>query len=474
MRYFAIKIAAMFSISMLFAPMSHSSNIEEPRPKDNHFNFPQFSSTEVSSNGLSIVIKSCNDVSKSTALNLVQIIKYAICNSPKLVISKADIKEKVAALEETKAAYYPSINTSLETSKPSNGDLQYASHTTVSEHLLVTWRLYDFGARAAAVEVAETEVEHAKALLDSDNAELLLSLFDSYYDVENNELQKIANEENQNIAKLTHDLVMRRSDGGVVAKIDTLKSELLKQKLAIEIERTNGELAKSEIRLRNLAAIDNDSNITFATSAFTLWDKNIELWEKIDTNAASKRGTHPAIRAAEVEVENAQRRVDLAKHENRPTVDFSADYYHTKDKGYAFTTNRALSNSIGVSFNFPLFDGFAHRSRVSAAIAQLEKRTEMARTVKQTVRSDILQQIADIKSLEEIVLHCRVAKALAKDAYASSSRRYRSGFADIEEILNSQQLVFDSNLAFKKAISDLQRSRIKLLLMQGLISISFS
>jgi outer membrane protein len=204
-----------------------------------------------------------------------------------------------------------------------------------------------------------------------------------------------------------------------------------------------------------------------------LWNNEIGKWSASDFISGANGSSHPAVRAADADVQIARKRVDLVKSESGPTVDFSADYYHARDKGYVFTTNRALSNSIGVSVTIPIFDGFANKSRVSAALAQVDRKTEEARSIKQAVESEISQAFADVEAFEKIVQECKDNIAFATEAYASSSRRYGAGYADIEELLNSQQIVFDANLAYGNAVSNLQRARIKLLLASGRVSVTY-
>ena len=104
--------------------------------------------------------------------------------------------------------------------------------------------------------------------------------------------------------------------------------------------------------------------------------------------------TNPSIQQAKTAVEIAQLETEKAKAGHKPTLDLMASYNVTRNPDGTHPAPRPRSNntgSVGVSFNMPLFAGFAIQNRIRETLSLEEKAQAdleaTRRTVAQAVRT---------------------------------------------------------------------------------------
>ncbi len=112
------------------------------------------------------------------------IVELNIENLPKIKLAHLGAKSKEKTLKNTQSAYYPKItfNTSYS---DIYGDGEKENITTASLNL--SWKLYDFGARASQVQEAKIEQIEAKLELQKTKEELLQTIYEAQKNIEKNE-----------------------------------------------------------------------------------------------------------------------------------------------------------------------------------------------------------------------------------------------------------------------------------------------
>ncbi len=189
---------------------------------------------------------------------------------------------------------------------------------------------------------------------------------------------------------------------------------------------------------------------------------NVPAPEPGDVNAWVQQGEEnsPSIQQARTGVEIAQLETEKARAGHKPTVDLTASYNVNRNPSGTVTFPSATRNntgSLGVSFNLPLFAGFATQNRIRETLS-LEDRARAdleatRRTVAQAVRSayfGVVSGQGQVKALE-------AAEASSQSALEANRLGYQVGVRINIDVLNSQSQLFQTK-------RDLAQARYNVLL----------
>ena len=171
--------------------------------------------------------------------------------------------------------------------------------------------------------------------------------------------------------------------------------------------------------------------------------------EPADVNAWVQQGEEnsPVIRQAKTAVEIAQLETEKAKAGHLPTLDLTASYGTNRNPGGSAsvpTSTRSTSTSVGLSFNLPLFAGFATQNRIRETLS-LEERAQAdleanRRAVAQAIRSAFFGLVSgqgQVKALE-------AAEASSLSALDANRLGYQVGVRINIDVLNSQSQLFQT------------------------------
>ena len=188
---------------------------------------------------------------------------------------------------------------------------------------------------------------------------------------------------------------------------------------------------------------------------------------------------HPAVKQLEVALEVAKLETTKAEAGHKPTLDLSASYGLNNSNGVAGALNSAGTNAdyrlnratLGISFNMPLFAGYAIQNRVKETLALEEKaRTDLEaakRTVAQSTRTafyGVMSGQGQVKALE-------AAEASSQSALDANKLGYQVGVRINIDVLNSQSQLFDTKAKLAKSRYDVLLGGLKLRQASGTLKV---
>ena len=155
----------------------------------------------------------------------------------------------------------------------------------------------------------------------------------------------------------------------------------------------------------------------------------------------------PAIQQARTNVEIAQLETEKAKAGHKPTVDLTASYNITRNQNGSVQSalnSRTSNGNLGVSFNLPLFAGFAVENRIRETLS-LEERAQAdleatRRNVAQATRTayfGVVSGQGQVRALE-------AAEASSQSALEANRLGYQVGVRINIDVLNSQSQLFQT------------------------------
>jgi outer membrane protein len=183
---------------------------------------------------------------------------------------------------------------------------------------------------------------------------------------------------------------------------------------------------------------------------------------KADVNAWVQQAEQasPAIQQARSNVEIAQLETEKAKAGHKPTLDLTASYNVTRNQ--EGSTQSALSSrskigNVGVSFNLPLFAGFAVENRIRETLALEEKAQADLETTRRSVAQATRTAYFGVVSGQSQVKALEAAEASSQSALEANQLGYQVGVRINIDVLNSQSQLFQTK-------RDLAQARYNVLL----------
>jgi outer membrane protein len=179
----------------------------------------------------------------------------------------------------------------------------------------------------------------------------------------------------------------------------------------------------------------------------------------VDVNAwvLQSEDVHPSILQAKNNFDIAELEVTKAEAGHKPTLDLVASYGGTRNPNGTFTTTTAsntTTTSVGLSFNVPLFAGFATQNRIRETLSLSDKaRTDLEgarRTVALSTRTAFFGLVSgqgQVKALE-------AAELSSQSALDANKLGYQVGVRINIDVLNSQSQLFQTKRDLARARYD--------------------
>jgi outer membrane protein len=164
----------------------------------------------------------------------------------------------------------------------------------------------------------------------------------------------------------------------------------------------------------------------------------------------SAEGQNYAVVGAQLSLEIAKREIERNRASHMPTLNLVAQNTHQMQTAGTIANN----NAIGVSWNIPIFSGFAVTSKVRETIALEDKaRSDLEatrRAAAQNARSAFLGMnsgLAQVRALE-------AAEVSSKSSLDSNKLGYQVGVRINIDVLNAQKLLYSTQKDLAKARYD--------------------
>jgi len=369
---------------------------------------------------------------QEVSLDLNEAVAIALRDNRDILLKAEDIKKAKAKIKEAEAGLLPSLTFTggwTDTRGLYSKDVGQTSTQASLKQVL-----YKGGKIINTIKYSEYGFIVAQAVLDKEKLEIVLNVKKAFYTLllaqEFSRLNKqILDNTKEHIA-----MIEARYQSGQTSQSDILR---IKESLSSVEEAYAASLNQAEASaslLRNLLYLDEKVNIK-PDSQFLYEPREIAYDEAFLT--AMK--TRPEIRQLEAQGKAAEKAIEIAKADSRPSIYASWDYYSRSHIGA--TTGAAKNwndyNVIGITFSWPIFDGWATKAKVEQAIVDL-KETQLLKekTIKDIALElknaylDLKNAIAKIKSTQDQV-------DLYRDTLSVTEEKYKAGIASSLDLNNA-------------------------------------
>lgn len=389
--------------------------------------------------------------------SLQECVDYALENNISLKQAKLNTKASKEDITIAKARLLPNVSASAS----QNFGVGYKyDHTNPSNNLGISASvpLYSGGRNKLLVKQSENNIELNN--LDLETLQSNISL-----QIANNYLNALFNKENIKLAKeqitittIQLNKMQELIDAGVKPRADLLD---IQATLATNKEQLTTSENALDLSLLNLAQL-----IQVPFSNFDIQNVNINLDKAILTYSNSDgiykkaAGTRPEIKKAQLDIKNAELGVEIAKTNNRPTVDFS--YGLNTNYAYAsrnlYGNNNIINNlgnqyyrnyghSLGITARYSIFDGNAttaniNKAKINKEIIEQNLEDEKLR-LRETIERAYLDAKASLKQYESSLSSLKAQE----ESFNIAQERYKLGAMNSFDFDLVKSRLFNSKIA---------------------------
>ncbi len=389
-------------------------------------------------------------------LSLEAALTKALAANPDLLVAKASVRDAAAAANSMKAQDLPLLSVQYQNSQSDDVATQLPDANNAM--VMITENLFNGGQTLAEIRKLEHFEDSAKSSAQQKRLEILAAVKESFYRGLSANAQvndwKAAQAEFSRLLKL----MAPKFTVGQVPQYDYAKIRISLHSYLQEQLKATASLGH-ELHVLG-AAMGGEPPTELSGVDEIPRPPQIDV-EKVMSNIYANR---PDVQAENSRILAQQEEVARARRERLPKVTLEADY------GYGGLTPQdmwTLGWGTTATVSMPLFDFGGISSDVRRARARLnieEYRDEALRLKIRTEVYDTLERVriawAGYKaSLENL--------PVAKRAYASSLRRYRTALAPMTELSDAHTLLIESRLDRERALAEYQIALTQLRLVLG-------
>lgn len=382
-------------------------------------------------------------------LTLEEAVVIALRDNRDVLLKEEEVRKAKAKIQEAKAGLLPTLN--FTGSQTFTQGLYAKDIKQTTTQATLKQYLYKGGKTVNTIRQKENEFEVSQALLDKTKLETALNLKKAFYTF-------LLASEFSNLNKkifdntLEHlDVANARYKEGQASESDVLKIKEAQSSVREAYEASLNQAEATNSLLKNLLYLENEVSIR-PQGKFVYEPKEIAYTEGF-LQAMKNR---PEIRQYEAQGQADKRAIEVAKSDTRPSVYASWDYYSRSTTSLTFSPTKSWQdyNIYGVTFSWPIFDGWATKHKVEQAIIDLKETQLLKEKAIKDIALELKNAYLGLKNALAKMESTQAQIDLYKDALSVREKEYESGIASALD-LNDASLGYEiSRFNQKEAIYD--------------------
>lgn len=259
-------------------------------------------------------------------------------------------------------------------------------------------------------------------------------------------------QESYDMAKLTHDMYVKRQSVGDASEYDVLRTSVAMKNVEPEITQADIAISRARLQLFVLMGInpDDGAGIDFAGQ---LADYEDGMYEYV-LSLGNDFSNNTSLRQNELQTNTLEQTVKMHKKAWYPTLSLSASYNWTSSSDGNPLRNFRWNpySMVGITLNVSLFQGFQRYYR----IRQAEVQVDMARMQHDDLVNSVNMQVKlardnirlNVKQIES----CNESVGQAQKAYDIMHQTFDIGAASYLDLRDSELALTRSRLAYFQAV----------------------
>ncbi|MFM9915465.1 MAG: efflux transporter outer membrane subunit [Rhizobacter sp.] len=374
--------------------------------------------------------------------------------------ARAALRQAQALRDVAAAALWPTVDISASAQRGAAG-----GHSTGNNFQLGadgTWAIDVFGARQAAVDAGEADVEASAASLGDVQVQIAAEVALDYILLRTAQTRTEIASENLASQEQTLQITRWRQQAGLVTSLETEQA-----RGAVEQNRALlPALRTTTVQMQHALAV-----LTGRMPASLPW-----LVEPRSVAAAVPQAPDglvlsiPAttlrqradVRAAEYQVAAALARVGQAQAQRWPSFAIGGSLGLSAATVGALSSGSAVLGSLLASVTLPVFDGGLLRAQVRVQQAVLTQAQQAYRASVLGALQEVEDALVAVRGDRLRLASLRIAAEAAGNAALLARQRYSSGLIDFQTVLETQRTLFATQDGVASASADLSSDHVRL------------
>lgn len=377
----------------------------------------------------------CSPANLQSALSLADVTEAALCNNPQTREVWASARVQAAQVGVAKSAYLPTVTDNVGTNlnwSTANTLNRNNPYSNLSNSLVASYLLYDFGNRDATLENARQLLQAASATQSATVQSILLATVNAYYQVQAGVAALDAVREAERAAEESFKAAEARYKAGITPPADKLQAQTALAQASLTRITAEGTLKTAYGTLANLMGLSANSQLKLMPSANNYPQQKIE--QDISDLIEQARNRRPDLIASEAQVKAAQATIDASRAAAKPTVSLALS--NSMTDGSSLTSNN--TSAIGVTVAIPLFAGYGPTYRIKSAEAAADVRSAQRDRLRLQISLDVWSAYQNLHTATESIIAADILVKSAEESSRVALGRYKAGVGNILDALNAQ------------------------------------
>lgn len=424
-------------------------------------------------------------------LGLTDVETLAEVNNPSLKALASQVEQAQSNLRAQIALWYPNINLSANSFPAFTGGQQFSQagvasgggqladgYTTsrlwrMSAALEASWSLIN-PQRTPQIAAARDEFEKAKNQYLIGLRDLRLQAAQLYFNLQQADEQVRIGKESVRSSQVSLRDARARFQAGVATKLEVLQAET---QLARDQQLLTDALSEQSVSRRNLAATLNlpqEITPTAKDPSRVLGTWLPSLQESIVAAYTFREELDQAL--LDISIANSQANAQLGQVQ--PFLNIVSSLTAGRSTGWANSDpipgnyGWNVDNTLGLSFNWTLFDGGAARARYRQQKQRAEENTFVFAQRRAEIRQEVEESFYNLERNNRNITTTSREVISARESLRLARLRFQAGVTTQREVVDTQRDLTQAEVRYTRAIADYNRSLAELRRRTGLDQIA--
>ena len=367
-------------------------------------------------------------------LTISESIDMAINNSPKVSVSKSNIKYNTYIKEEATSAYHPTLDAGFAWQRLQN-DTSFSVNPNHNFNLSLKYNIFNGFSDRSTIESKESELESAKLEDNAVIADLKLAVTVAYTDyLKAKKLIKSQKEQFASLSKQYQNTNVRYEEG-ILAKNDLLLIDVEKLKAEQALIKAKSDLIVAKSNLENIIAIDIPEK-----EKIDDFDASVEALKDIEYLYEQMMHNRSEIKAMRYKSKSLLSQRDAIRGNYLPKINLKvAHQINNKEKISGTSVIQPKDQTVyGVNVTWSLYSGGSDSAIKKALLEKHNQQNFQLRELKLDLKKQLRQVYEGFKVAKSALSLAARAKESATENYRITSNRYNHGDVDTLTLLVSQ------------------------------------
>lgn len=379
---------------------------------------------------------------------LQDLLKMAVQYHPLLREGKGVIQQEKGIKAQAYSPYFPQIDFQSSYQRANALGSLFGTtfpFTTYNTGFSMTQLITDFGHTSAQISAANQSLLQSQENYRSTFQQVLFNVDNAYYQVLENQANVKVQKDSVNDLKQHLKQAESFYKVGTQPKIDVTQAEVNLTNGEYALVQANNNLAIAWTNLS--AAVGKPNFYTFQlTGKLEFHPYSVPLQKALSTAYQNR----PDLLALESELKSQQANLEAVSKQNYPVLSGSAGYGWRNN---FFPPGTAFWN-LGVSLNFPLFDGFKEAGELETARGEVAQIQAEVDNLKLTIQQAVQQAYLNLKSSKTNLRVSKTALRYAAENFHLADGSYKVGTADYLQYEDAEVSLVQAKTNYIQALAN--------------------